>query len=109
MCYYVTLALGGVTGEELNAALREAGLTVRFDEVTNHHVMDHLAADELYLVRGDSHCDCGTWLGEANRRTGQRAKYDVTERDLARLKAKGWSEQKIQRWLTEKRRATESD
>jgi hypothetical protein len=104
MCYHISAVVGGVGLEGLHAAMRDASPYLRFDEVSNPPIGLLLASDEAYLVRVDTHCDCGTWLGSANRAAA--GKYAVTHNDVAKPKAKGWGSQRIQRWEAERLKAT---
>ncbi|MCL1838252.1 MAG: hypothetical protein FWG47_02915 [Propionibacteriaceae bacterium] len=106
MCYQITAVVGGISLDELSAALNSVGSKVRFTTAANPHIQGLLAADETYLMRADCQCDCGTWLGKAAR-PDEVDKYTVTEKDLVRLKAKGWSEQRVKCWVAEKQRAAE--
>jgi hypothetical protein len=47
------------------------------------------------LTRG--HCDCDTPLARGARSEARREEHD--ERRLRKLKAKGWSEHKIEQWM----------
>lgn len=65
-------------------------------------VVAQLAPGETYYLTTPNHCDCGTVLGSANRDAGQE--IDPAQ-SIRKLKRKGWSESKIDRWLADKRAA----
>ena len=55
--------------------------------------------EDLYVLTTRKHCDCGTALGSGADRVEER-KNPLDE--VPQLRKKGWSETKIQRWLSDK-------
>ncbi|MDR2566480.1 MAG: hypothetical protein LBC97_10610 [Bifidobacteriaceae bacterium] len=94
MCYFITATISGAGAAELNDVLRGAGSGVRFEPALNPHVQAQLDAGESYLAHKASGCDCDTWLGAATR-------HRPTADRVGRLRARGWSEARIERWLLE--------
>ncbi len=56
---------------------------------------DHLREGEGYYLTTRGHCDCGTDIGALARRPPAKK----LSRKVRKLRRKGWSEGKIQRWL----------
>ncbi|MCL2785339.1 MAG: hypothetical protein FWD55_07885 [Propionibacteriaceae bacterium] len=109
MCHYITASLAGISVDELNTVLLKNGDRVSFSLAVNQHVQAFLNPGEVYLVHNASTCDCGTELGKAAQSypNENASSPDSVERDLAKLRAKGWGEEKIRRWLAEKQLAAE--
>ena len=105
MCHFIT----GITSETtdlelLNTIGSKYGLT--FSEASNEHIIKQLKQNQKYLWKDSKYCDCGTALGaisfiEKNKKSN--------EKDLQRLKKKGWSETKINNWLENKKRSELKD
>ena len=66
-----------------------------FDTIHNPHIDSQLEPTERYVRVTRGHCDCSTMLGSLHARQPK-------ERDIAKLRRKGWSDTKIQRWLQSK-------
>ena len=64
-----------------------------------------IPAGRRYLAHNSGHCDCGTAVGEGYR--DERPPY--TPDDLAKLRKKGWSDAKIERWKAQKLDAEAKD
>jgi len=98
MCHYITIVAGGVSETDLDAFMRARGRRAML--LFNASVQRELRPDELHFLTTKGHCDCGTAL----------AYSDIEERNqpeqaVAKLKAKGWSLAKIDRWLAAKQKA----
>lgn len=96
MCQFLTAVLPA--GADLDRAARSlapAGMTCR--PLDNPNVVG-LEPGEIWALATAGHCDCGTPVGQG---TGEQ-RSDVTENDLRKLRRKGWSDAKIDRWLAEK-------
>jgi hypothetical protein len=101
MCYHITGAVKGIGLEALNAALRAAGGGMVFADASASPVQGQLAAGERYLEHASGGwCDCGTMLGQADP-PGE------ADRRAAKLRAKGWGQAKIDRWLAQTRQASQ--
>jgi len=72
---------------------------INFSVCENSFVQSQLKPSEIYLIKTNKHCDCGTELGFLNR---LKKKEDSGENKLSQLRKKGWSEAKIERWLNDK-------
>ncbi|MFC1745791.1 hypothetical protein ACFL35_17495 [Candidatus Riflebacteria bacterium] len=64
--------------------------------IENCFVTRQLSEEIFYLSRAKSYCDCGTVLGRGDER------YTVNHKDLKKLRKKGWSQTKIERWISDK-------
>ena len=98
MCHFITATLPA--GADVDAA-REVARRYRrgWEELENPHVARQLAEGERYFMTVRKGCDCGTELGSAG--AGPPAAPDLAA-EVAKLRKKGWSETKIERWLAEK-------
>ncbi len=105
MCHFLTGCVSKRADlAELNAFLGEAGLSrrFRFIELKNPHVIPQLPPFALYCSMRHSHCDCGTAIGGAVR---GGASSPPGKAKLKKLRAKGWSETRIERWKREREAA----
>lgn len=94
MCTFNTLLLpASVQLAAVNAIAREA-LGQTFTPQENVTIERAVAADARSFVR-DTDCDCGMGLA---------ARPDATppDRELRKLRAAGWSDAKIQRWVDQR-------
>jgi hypothetical protein len=96
MCTYIMVVVPSGTDEE---KAREV--------FKRHGLRFNVFKDSPPAVRKDmcattcKHCDCGTALG--NERAALMASPDP-EAEIPKLRKKGWSQAKIQRWLEDKAR-----
>jgi hypothetical protein len=74
----------------------------RFSVLSAGSVASVLQAGELFGRITSRHCDCGTALAVSNtsRRAAERKRASV-EHKLDRLRRKGWSRNRIERWLAQ--------
>lgn len=101
MCHFVTTTLaGGMTDAEADAVARRHGRV--FERLENPHVLRQLAERERYFVTREKACDCGTALGSARESPLVRADLG---KQVAKLRRKGWSETKIERWKRDRRKS----
>jgi hypothetical protein len=104
MCHYITATVKKSTPlEVLSEIAKSHGL--HFIDIKNEFVEQQLPQGTTYLWKKSSHCDCGTALGCMNLRN-QQTETD-REGETKRLRRKGWSEAKIQRWIEEKEKASD--
>jgi len=102
MCDFITATLPANTD-----AKRAAGIFARhklgFKEIENDSVRKYLEAGDLYILTTRGHCDCGTVIGSHYRdpQPAAEKKEQFLKRDIEKLKKKGWSQAKIDRWLKE--------
>ena len=107
MCHYITGSMSGkVTVQELNSVGQEFRL--QFETCPNEFVQKQLKSGESYIWKCCEYCDCGTLLGSLSEKNTKRAE-SVNEVKIKKLKRKGWSETKIQRFLDEKNRKAEQN
>jgi hypothetical protein len=107
MCHFITgLIDKQLSLDDLNKAGHDNAIT--FDKCDNDFVKTQLKATEDYLVKRTKFCDCGTQLGLTTR-TSRPDTTRVERREVDKLKKKGWSETKIQRWLTDREKTIEKD
>lgn len=110
MCHFITATLPrGADADAAAAIARRHGRV--WVPCENPHVISQLGTGEGYFFTTSGHCDCGTAVGSLARPQLPRRK---PEKQVPKLRRKGWSEAKIQRWLdekhgTEKRRAAEAE
>ena len=104
MCYFITTTLP--TGSDIEAAASIARQYGRiWEPLNNPFIAPQLDPGEEHFTTTSSHCDCGTKIGLCTRPAAGRNER-AAERKISRLRHKGWSNAKIERWLSEKR-ATE--
>jgi hypothetical protein len=72
----------------------------KLDPLANQSVEEHLKPGERYFYTTTRMCDCGTTLGYDERRK-RRPSADI-ESQVKKLRAKGWGQSKVNRWLENK-------
>ncbi len=98
MCYYIALVVRGSDAATIDGVLRRHGRQAK--PINNASVSGALVPGEAQFLTTVGHCDCGTALAptvidRAERRTEQ----------IAKLAKKGWSQAKIDRWLSDRVKA----
>jgi hypothetical protein len=102
VCHYLTAALPkGVDLPALGPILKANRQTLT--PLTNPWVEAQLPSGLAYYSACGKHCDCGTAVGWLSQQETLEPDADDT-----RLRRRGWSEARIQRWLEEKNRAQQS-
>jgi hypothetical protein len=71
-------------------------------------VQNQLKSEESYIWKRCKYCDCGTLLGSFNEKNAKQTE-GVNELKIEKLKRKGWSETKIQRFLNDKSKKIEQN
>jgi hypothetical protein len=104
MCHFITAIVPGSADRESLERIFHAH-RLAFSVIGNPHVASQLAAGDLQVCTTQGHCDCDTVLG-SHRRIGNRK---PGTRELAKLRTKGWSEAKIQRWLEQREGVAQRD
>jgi hypothetical protein len=106
MCHFITAVLPqGAKVSELDDVARRHGR--QFQPQPNASVEAKLRPGERHFLTTLGHCDCGTSLGErARQASGESRSHDA---EAKRLRARGWSETKISRWLAQKRETAARD
>lgn len=98
MCYYIALVVRGSDAATIDGVLRRHGRQAK--PISNASIGGALVPGEAQFLTTVGHCDCGTALAPtvidrvANR----------TEQ-VAKLAKKGWSQAKIDRWLSDRVKA----
>lgn len=102
MCHFITATLPGETDRK-KAVEIFARHKLSFKEIENESVRCHLEPGDIYILTTSGHCDCGTVLASQYRDPEQTAEQKelFRNRDIEKLKKKGWSKAKIDRWLKE--------
>ena len=92
MCHFISAVLPASADIAALSTLAEKhGRCLRAQ--SNHSVQERLRAGEHYFLTTVGHCDCGTPLGAHTT-----SATDESHAQVSRLRAKGWSENKIARW-----------
>ena len=102
MCHYITgtFESSKIGIEHINAIGKDFGL--QFVDCKNDFIHAQLDSKEHYIAKVSKYCDCGTPLGSWNKehvKSIQRAQRSQ-EAEIEKLKKKGWSAAKIERFLT---------
>src|SRR5215204_2934353 len=110
MCHFITATLPGDVDRK-QAAEIFARHKLSFEEIENESVRRHLKPGDVYILTTSGHCDCGTVLGSQFRAPEPTAeqKEQSQRRDLEKLKKKGWSQSKIDRWFKEAELAADKE
>ena len=103
MCHYITMILPAKTDVESTSAV----FAVQHRKpmlLQNSRMQGVLQPGEIYIHPGSKMCDCGTSLGGLGRRPVENR---VSRERKARLRKKGWSDAKFQRWLEQQRQTSD--
>jgi hypothetical protein len=100
MCYFITATLSADAKIEKVFAVAKK-YNFAWIEQNNTSVQKQIDAGSSYFCTTMGQCDCGTLLGSANRYY-KNSKNDFSSKIL-NFRKKGWSETKIERWLSEKK------
>ncbi|MFX1521195.1 MAG: hypothetical protein ACFFCD_14880 [Promethearchaeota archaeon] len=99
MCYYITATLP--KGTKIDALMPVFdNYEMAFSPVNNEHVKSQLRHGELYFRPTQGYCDCDTVLGSLD--ISQKHEALVDSKKVKKLRKKGWSEEEINNWVTEK-------
>jgi hypothetical protein len=99
MCYYITAILPKETKIEALIPVFDTYEMV-FDPVNNENVKSQLRSGKLYFRPTQGYCDCDTVLGSLD--ISQKHESLVDSKKVKKLRKKGWSEEEINNWVTEK-------
>lgn len=102
MCHYITATLPAGVDPQVIAPIFQRHQR-KLEALGNSIVLGQLPRGEQYFLTTGKFCDCGTALGSQLRRTVEHSPED----EIPKLKRKGWSAAKIDRWLNDKRSARE--
>jgi len=93
VCHFVTAIVSTDVEGEVRRVAADFGLA--FDALSDSPVRARLGQGEGYYLTTAGHCDCGTPLGSVGR---ERRRAQRLEAKVSRLRRKGWSEAKLDRW-----------
>lgn len=100
MCHFITGIISGrIAIEEINSIGKDYGL--KFGDCENEFVQNQLKPGEHYIAKMSDYCDCGTLLGSFNNKKTSNNRQ-IEKAELEKLKQKGWSDAKIQRFAADK-------
>jgi len=105
MCHFITaISSGNINVESINKIGKDFEL--EFENCENDFIQSQLKANEHYIAKVSKYCDCGTLLGSLNKKkTNNLQRVEKTE--LEKLKKKGWSDSKIERFIADKNKNTQ--
>jgi hypothetical protein len=107
MCHFITAVIDKKTNlDSLNALGKE--YIISFTRCSNQYVEEQLRDNEQYLAKHCKYCDCGTQLGMLTREQSPDLMM-IEKRDIEKLQRKGWSENKIKRWIADREKSIEKD
>jgi hypothetical protein len=99
MCYYITATMAPNGDESAVRRLAKASL-LKWEPLDNPGVLKQLHPGELYFLTTRGMCDCGTEIGVSIRTDGILPdRGPDLSREIKKLKKKGWTENKIDRWI----------
>jgi hypothetical protein len=100
MCRFITAVVPTVTDLQASRPLLD-NYGMSFKEIRNSFIEAQLGGDR-YVRATRSVCDCDSALGSASdqQETSQADRTHAAE--IEKLRKKGWSQHKIERWLAEK-------
>lgn len=102
MCYFVTAVLPAkMVSQSVKTIFHEQSFG--FQVVSNASLQEILSAGDQQILTTPGTCDCGTVLGSAS--TGNTSPSARIDRDLQKLRSRGWSDAKIQRWQSQREEA----
>jgi hypothetical protein len=105
MCYYITATLPAeINVEQLRVLIDKH--TLGFVPLQSKFVSDQLPKGSQYYRATKSYCDCADSFGHAYHYRTPSRQIDF-QQHTAKLRKKGWSEEKIRRSLQDKSRALE--
>jgi hypothetical protein len=100
MCFHITLIVRGGDPSDIDQVLRRHRRKAK--PIANASIAHALAPGEAQFLTTVGHCDCGTALAPVTvDRAGKR------NAQAAKLGKKGWSQAKVERWLTDRVKADE--
>ncbi|MCC6361085.1 MAG: hypothetical protein IT450_20275 [Phycisphaerales bacterium] len=100
MCYFITLVVGGADAGSIDPILRRHGRQAT--PVRNASLARVLAEGERQYLTCADQCDCGSALVPGESTSARRNPRAATlQKRAARLSRKGWSQAKIDRWVSE--------
>lgn len=104
MCLFITAAIPGDAKVDCVSRIFSKH-KLAFEKIANEFVLAQLNPNDVYVSTTRGHCDCGSALGSV--RQDGRDDTQNFEDEVVKLRAKRWSEGKIQRWLEQKEQTKE--
>ncbi len=107
MCHFITAILSARTDiDRAEWVIRSQAFS--FSVLGNRHLLCQLEEGAICFRPTKGMCDCGTALGSlCHREKDASGEEKRMNRQLRKLRRKGWSKTKIDRWLADKRKARE--
>jgi hypothetical protein len=99
MCHFITVFLPESADLKAVAAIFER-YKVGFKPIDNPFVLAQVPPGDVCILTTRSLCDCGTPLGSLSGDTA--VKPDNRDIQISKLRKRGWSQTKIERWLEQK-------
>jgi hypothetical protein len=103
MCYFITATMSADGDENAVRRLAQQHL-LRWERITNPTVISLLRPGETYFFTTRGMCDCDTAIGSAHRDLIREPNW---AREIKKLRKKGWTQQKIERWEADRRKDIE--
>jgi hypothetical protein len=100
MCRFITAVVPADTDFQASRSLLDK-YGMSFEEVRNSSVEAQLDGDR-YVRATRSACDCDSVLGSAAIRREEMRAPETDFVEIGKLQKKGWSQHKIERWISEK-------
>ena len=98
MCQYITITLPKETKlDEIQPLFDQFEMSQRL--IHNSHLQAQLKSDDYYINTTSRMCDCDSVIASNSQHLNEKEKYAS---DIRRMKKKGWSETKINRWIEQK-------
>jgi len=98
MCQYITLTLPKDTDlESIKPVFEKFGLTQKV--IHNQFVEEQIRKKDYYISSTSNMCDCGSVIASNSKQLSTDQRY---KSDIQRMKKKGWSDTKINRWIEQK-------
>ena len=101
MCHFITSTLPSTANKDSLKPVFDK-YRMAFQQLDNSSVLSQLKKGLSYFVATGKECDCGTPLGGASQ--NRPGEFRIESKELNRLKRKGWSQSKIERWVEEKKK-----
>lgn len=79
-----------------------------FEEIKNPFIEKQINGGR-YVRATHGHCDCNSALGSAANQRSHSVDEQTSESEIEKLKRKGWSKTKIDRWCAEKLKVQQKD
>ncbi|PQO27150.1 hypothetical protein [Blastopirellula marina] len=102
MCQFNTATMSPGGNEELVRGLAKQA-RLKWEPLGNVFIAKQLEPGETYFFTTWGMCDCGSEVGSAQHETAPNGELGDLSRELKKLRQRGWSETKIERWLAQQK------